>query len=326
MKIETKATMDTREDVLAAMLRIRAFETKLEWLYSKGMLGGTSHLCIGQEASAVGVIHRLKPDDYVVSSHRGHGHMIAKGGDIGRMFGELLGKSNGYCGGKGGSQHLCAKEIGFYGTNGITAGGIPIATGLALAAKLDASPKIGVAFFGDGATAQGTFHESLNIAALWGLPIMYVCENNLYSMSTPLSRTSSVQDLTRKAGAYDIESGSVDGTDVVAVREIARRAVDYVRGKSRPFLLEVKTYRHCGHSKSDPRVYRSKEEEQEWKDRDCIESCKSRLLDDGYSAMALEELQRGIEREVDDALNETLQIENAPLDTALKGVYGDERV
>lgn len=310
-------------DLYRVMQKIRLFERKIDWLFSKGKLGGTSHLCIGQEAVSAGIMANLTINDYVISSHRGHGHLIAKGGDIQKIFSELMGKIDGYCYGKGGTQHLCATEIGFYGTNGITGGGIPIATGIALSIKLRNTQEIVVSFFGDGASNQGTFHESLNMASAWNLPILYVCENNLYGMSTPIKNITNIDDLAQRAGAYNIKSYKIDGMNVMEVLERSKEAVSYVRTAKKPFFIEAKTYRFCGHSKSDPRAYRTKEEEEFWKKKDCIDSLRKLLYSEGCKIDDLKTIDSEIEKEIDNALMNSERSEDTPVKFALEGVYSD---
>lgn len=267
---------------LESMLRIRLFEERLDRLFARGALGGTCHLCIGQEAAAVGVIGQLKAGDKAVSSHRGHGHVIAMGGDLDRLFGELMERDTGYCQGRGGTQHICAADIGFYGTNGITGGGLPVATGLGLAAQRDGLGAVVATFFGDGASNQGTFHESLNMASVWSLPVVYVCENNLYAMSTPITRTTKITDIAVRAAGYGMPGLIADGNDIADVEEKAADAVDHARSGKGPVLLEIKTYRHKGHSKSDRRAYRTREEEEAWLAKDCIARLTAQLTEFGH--------------------------------------------
>lgn len=305
------------------MLKIRLFEEKIDWMFARGLLGGTSHLCIGQEAVAAGVINNLNQDDYVMSSHRGHGHLISKGGDIRKMFAELMGKLDGYCFGRGGTQHLCAKEIGFYGTNGITGGGIPVATGIALSVKLRRTSQVVVSFFGDGATNQGTFHESLNMASVWDLPIIYVCENNHYGMSTPVGHVTNVDHLAQRAHSYNIESATVDGMNIFEVLDRSAEAVNYVRNEKKPYFIEAKTYRHCGHSKSDPCRYRTKEEEKQWKEKDCISFLRKYLADEAVSEDLLRQIEDEVKDEVEHALEAAGKAGDTPEHYALQGVYAD---
>src|SRR6266542_368149 len=237
--------MNQHLDYYRQMLRIRRCEERIGWLFSRNLTMGTAHLSIGQEACAVGALATAEPRDYVVSTHRGHGHLIAKGADPARLLAEICGRVDGFCRGKGGSQHIAVREISFLGTNGITGGGLPVATGAALSAKLRGSGQVVFCFFGDGAANQGTFHESLNLAAVWQLPIVYVCENNGYAMWTPAQYVTSVPDIAVRAAGYGMPGTVVDGMDVLAVRDAAQTAVDRARDGGGPTLLEAKTYRFC---------------------------------------------------------------------------------
>ncbi|MFP4056555.1 MAG: thiamine pyrophosphate-dependent dehydrogenase E1 component subunit alpha [Candidatus Brocadiia bacterium] len=263
------------------MKRIRAFEERVDRLFVEARIHGTTHLCIGQEAIPVGACAALQPADLVSGSHRGHGLAIAKGLRTDRLMAELLGRQNGYCKGRGGTQHVASLEHGFLGTNGITGGGIPIATGAALSARLRATGQVVLSFFGDGATNQGTFHESLNMASAMGLPVVYVCENNLYAMSTCIHDVTAVEHLAVRAIAYNMPGETIDGNDVLAVRDTVAEAVARARRGEGPTLVECKTYRHRGHSKSDRCEYRSAEEEETWRRRDPIRRSEQRLLDGG---------------------------------------------
>jgi len=260
------------------MVTIRRFEETVERAFLDGVISGTCHPCIGQEAVAVGACAGIRPDDYVVSNHRGHGHFIAKGGEPKRIMAEIFGKVDGYGGGRGGSQHMACFEIGFLGCNGITGGGIPIATGAALAVKLQGRKQIVLSFMGDGAANQGAFHEALNMAALWKLPVVYVCENNLYAMSTPFSEAFAIKDIAERAPAYGMPGRIVDGNDVLAVRDAVSEAAERARRGEGPTLLECKTYRFCGHSRGDPREYRSRREEEEWRQRCPIKRLREKLF------------------------------------------------
>ncbi len=267
--------------LLRTMYRIRLFEEKIEFLFKRGLLGGTVHLCIGQEACAAGVCAALTDGDVVSGTHRGHGHAIAKGLSLERMFAELMGKRDGYCKGKGGTQHVAAFAHGFLGTNGITGGGIPIATGAALAIAHRGLPNVAVTFFGDGAVNQGAFHESLNFASIWDLPVLYVCENNLYAMSARTEQFLAAESIAARARAYRIESVQVDGMDVLEVYRAADGAVRRMREQRRPHFIECRTYRFAGHSKSDVRKYRTRDEERAWQQRDPIRLFSERLVRDG---------------------------------------------
>lgn len=309
-------------DAYRKALTIRYFEEKVDWLFGRGMLGGTTHLCIGQEAVAVGISAALEPEDYVVSNHRGHGHLIAKGADLVKMFAELLGKREGYCKGKGGTQHICAKDINFLGTNGITGGGIPIATGAGLSIKLSGEKRVSVCFFGEGASNQGIFHESLNMASVWNLPVVYVCENNLYAMSTRFSRSSRFEDVALRAASFGIPSAIVDGMDAAKVFESAKRVVDRVREGMGPALIEAKTYRFCGHSKSDPRAYRTKEEETLWKRKDPLILIEAMLQDRAKEELA--GIRQAQQELVEQAFLEASTGTDLSAEEALEGVYAEK--
>ncbi len=251
--------------VLHKMHLIRRFEEGAEDAYTRGLIHGTMHLSIGQEASALGICMPLKEDDQITSTHRGHGHCIAKGAEVDRMFAEFFGKTTGYCKGRGGSMHIADVSKGNLGANGIVAGGIPIAVGAALSAKMQKNGKVVICFFGDGANNEGAFHESLNMASIWKLPVVFVCENNGYGMSTSTARSTAVANIAERAAAYAMPGFTVNGNDFSAVAEIATAAIDRARRGEGPTLIETKTYRHRGHSKSDRNRYRTKEEIEEWK-------------------------------------------------------------
>jgi len=293
------------------LLLIREFELSLDRLFAKGVIRGTAHFCVGQEASAVGVAAALRPGDYVISYHRGHGHFLALGGDPRRIMAELYGKATGYSGGRGGSQHVACFEIGFLGSNGITGGGLPVGTGAALALKLQQKDGVVVVFFGDGAANQGSFHESLNLGALWDLPVVYICENNLYSMFTHISESTSVSDIAVRAAGYGMPGVTVDGNDVFEVLEATEQAVARARAGEGPSLIECKTYRQLGHSKSDKREYRTRDEEREWEARDPIQSYRAHLLDNG---LAREDELSAIDEEVAREMEEAIKFaEESPL-------------
>jgi len=304
------------------LLLIRSVEERIEALFAESKISGTCHLCIGQEAVAVGVCNALRPGDQVVSCHRGHGHLLAMGGDPARVLGELMGREIGYCRGRGGSQHMSAPEIGFLGTNGITGGGIPLATGAALSAKMLALDRVVVGFFGDGATSQGTFHESLNIASLWKLPVLYVCENNGYAMSTSVARTVAGGDILKRASAYALRAERVDGMDLDAVETKAAQLLQYVRDGNGPAFLEAVTYRYCGHSKSDRKVYRTREEEAEWRKRDPVRTLRARLEKAGFADRAAA-AEAEVAEIMADAERRCMAAPVADPADALNGVYAD---
>ena len=290
--------------VLRQMHLIRQFEEGAEQAYMRGLVHGTMHLSIGQEASATGVCSVLEPDDVITSTHRGHGHCIAKGADPKLMFAEFFGKDNGYCRGRGGSMHIADVASGNLGANGIVGGGLPIAVGAAQALKQQGKPNVAVCFFGDGANNEGAFHESLNMAAIWKLPVVFVCENNQYGMSTSTERSTAVKRIAQRAQAYDMPGMTVDGNDFASVAEAAHEAVERARRGDGPSLLECLTYRHRGHSKSDRNRYRTKEEIDGWIARDPIGRYEQALLDadlidpteiDAIRTSVAEEIAAGIE-------------------------------
>jgi len=285
------------------MLTIRRFEERCNYLYMQGRIPSTLHLYIGQEAVATGVCAHLSPEDYITSTHRPHGHAIAKGVSPRAIMAELFAKSTGCCQGKGGSMHIGDIRVGMIPAIAIVGAGIPIAAGLALAAKRLGNGKVAVCFFGEGAANQGAFHEGLNMAAIWDLPVVFVCENNLYAASTPFSVAFKIKNVAERAAAYGLPGESVDGNDVLAVYEAAGRAIGRARAGGGPTLLECKTYRLCGHSRSDPRTYRSKEEEEQWARRDPLLRMATRLKEAGLATDAsLAEIEKEVVAVIDDAV------------------------
>lgn len=268
-------------EALATMWRIRLFEEAVEDLYGRGMMHGTMHLSIGMEAVPTGTCLNLEQGDQITSTHRGHGHCIARGADLGRMMAELLAKDNGYCRGRGGSMHIADVATGNLGANGIVAGGVPIAAGAGLTNQLTGNGRVAVCFHGDGAVGEGAWHEALTLASMWDLPVVFVCENNQYGMSMSSKKAFKVEDLAEKAAGYGIPGESVDGNDVHAVAEATRRAIDRARAGEGPSFVEAVTYRWRGHSKSDKNRYRTKEEIAEWKEKDPIAAFAHRLLEAG---------------------------------------------
>ena len=263
-------TPERQRDLLRQMWLIRAFEEKAEDLYAQGKIHGTMHLSIGMEASAVGAVAALQPDDYILSTHRGHGHCIAKGADLDRMMAEFMGKETGYCRGRGGSMHIADVAGGNLGANGVVAGGIPIAVGVGLSQKMQGTGRVCLCFFGDGAANSGPFHEALNMAAIWTLPVVFVCENNQYAMSYPASKAFAIPRISDRAAGYGMPGETVDGNDLNAVYAAVSRAVERARAGEGPSLVENVTYRWRGHSKSDANRYRSREEIEAWKEKDPI--------------------------------------------------------
>ena len=297
-------TKPTPERLYRQMLRIRRFEEKVHELYlNKRLWGMSPHLSIGQEAAAVGVCENLTSSDYIITSHRGHGHTLAKGAEMGPMLAELCGKATGYCKGIGGSMHIADTSTGNLGANGIVGAGLPIAIGVGISIKYRKTDQVIACFFGDGASNQGTFHESLNFAAVKKLPILFVCENNLYALSTPITRTCSIDNIADRAKAYNIPGIIADGMDVIAVYKTVRSIIDNVRKGEGPVLLEFKTYRFFGHGASDHRPYRTRDEENEWKNRCPVCVFKAGLLSENPD---IGNTLKKIEEEVEEELNQAV--------------------
>ena len=297
---------------LRQMHLIRQFEEGAEQAYMRGLVHGTMHLSIGQEASAVGVGIMLEPGDYITSTHRGHGHCIAKGADPKFMFAEFFGKDNGYCRGRGGSMHIADVASGNLGANGIVGGGLPIAVGAALALKQTKKPNVVICFFGDGANNEGAFHESLNMAAIWKLPVVFVCENNKYGMSNSTEKAFALENLADRGLGYGIPGVTVDGNDVVAVYEAAERAVESARNGGGPTLLECVTYRWKGHSRSDKNLYRTKEEIEEWKSKEPIAKFMSLLHEKNLLTQEeMDAVQQQATDEIIAAVNESVKAKAA---------------
>ena len=301
-------TKELAVKLLKQMIQIRQFEDKIMELLAKNIAEGGSHLYAGMEAVAVGAISVINPDDYITSTHRGHGHAIAKDGDLNALMAEILGKKTGVCKGKGGSLHLADLSKGNLGANGIVGGGLGIATGAGLSIKLQKQKKVVLCFFGDGATNNGIFFECLNMASLWKLPVVYICENNKYAMSVSVERSHAVKDIAKKALAFDMPAENVDGQDVLAVREVVGKWVNYAREGNGPSFIVANTYRYYGHSRSDPRVYRTREEEKFWKERDPIIIFSNKmkeqniLTEEEINAIE-EEVRKEIEEAVEFAIN-----------------------
>jgi len=272
---------ETKLDLLRDMVRIRRLEERAGELYGESRIRGFLHLYIGEEAVAVGVLHALAVDDAVVATYREHGHALIKGVSMKAIMAEMFGRQQGCSRGRGGSMHLFDARTRFFGGNAIVAGGLPLTVGLALAEHMQGGTRLCVCFFGEGAMAEGAFHESINLAALWRLPVLFCCENNLYAMGTALERSQSQTDLCAKASAYKVQARTVDGMDVIAVHEAARDAVEHIRAGQGPFFLEFRTYRFRAHSMFDPQLYRSREEIEQWKTRGPIHTYSTRLKAEG---------------------------------------------
>lgn len=287
------------------MYTIRRFEENVNNLFLAGEIPGFVHLYIGEEAIATGMMANLSPKDYITSTHRGHGHTIAKGADLNRMMAEIFGKSTGYCKGKGGSMHIADFSIGMLGANGVVGGGYNLAVGAGLAAKLSGTDQVSVCFFGDGASNRGTFHEGMNMAAAWKLPVVFVCENNQWASTTPYRTTTSVENISDRAIGYGIPGVVVDGNDVFAVYEAAQAAVERARDGGGPTLLEAKTYRIKGHFVGDPEMYRTKEEVQEQFDsNDPLKNFKQAVLTtSSLTEKDLEEIEAKVEAAIEAAID-----------------------
>jgi pyruvate dehydrogenase E1 component alpha subunit len=296
-------TREQGHHLLKEMLRIRRLEEKCVELYSSMKIRGFLHLYIGEEGVAVGVMQSLRKDDAIVGTYREHGHALARGVSARRIMAEMFGKMEGCSRGRGGSMHLFDAATNFYGGNAIVAGGLPLAVGLALAARMQQQDRIVCCFFGEGAVAEGAFHESMNLAALWRLPVLFVCENNLYAMGTALARSESMTDIAAKAAAYGIPSEPVDGMDVMAVADAAARASASIRNEPAPFLLECRTYRFRAHSMFDPELYRPKTEIEEWKKRDPINLLVTRMREvELITDDELQQIEKAVTEEIDDAV------------------------
>ncbi len=292
-------TNDQLIQMYTTMVKIRTFENRVAEIFADGKIPGFVHLYVGEEAVATGVCQTLTDRDYITSTHRGHGHMIAKGADIKRMMAELFGKKTGYCKGKGGSMHIADLDLGILGANGIVGGGPPLASGAALACQYLGNGGVAVCFFGDGASNQGTTHEAMNLAACWKLPVVFVNENNMYGISSCTLNSMCVPNVADRAAGYDIPGVVVDGNDVVAVCEAAAEAINYAREGKGPSLIECKTYRHRGHFEGDPCAYRDDAELQEWKEKDPIPRLEQKLLEMGILTQGkLAEIKEAVRKDL----------------------------
>jgi len=304
------------------MLTIRRFEEKVAEFLSQGMIHGTGHLYIGEEAIAVGACRAIKGEDYITSTHRGHGHCIAKGADLNKMMAELLGKETGYCRGKGGSMHIADVAGGNLGANGVVGGGIPIACGAGITIKMKGLKRVVLCFFGDGAVNQGVFHESLNLASVWDLPVIFICENNLYAMSTATGVAFKIKDLSLRAASYGMPGVKVDGNDVLRVYEEISKAVSRARKGRGPSFVVCETYRWKGHSRSDAERYRTREEVREWKKRCPIERFAKYLLDEGIlTRKKIEQINREVNLSIEQAVEFAQNSPFPSLETLEQDVY-----
>ena len=314
---------DTLLMMYHTMVRIRLFEQRIMELFQQGRLPGFLHVSIGQEAVPTGVCAHLRTTDYISSTHRGHGDVIAKGARLDRMMAELYGKTTGYCKGKGGSMHIADLELGILGANGIVGAGIPIATGTALAFKMRRTDQVAVCFFGDGGTNTGAFHEGLNLASVWNLPVVFVCENNQFAESTPQRVHQKIKDVAVRAVAYDIPGEIVDGMDVLEVYRVAGEAIARARAGGGPTLVECKTYRFHGHYVGDPgTAYRQPEEVEEWRQRDPIPAFARRLVAEGQVTEAeITALDDAVQQEIEEAIRFAEASPEPDLEDALQDIY-----
>lgn len=315
-------TDDKLLQMYQTMIRIREFETKVQEFFAAGKIPGFVHLYIGEEAVATGTCAVLQPKDYITSTHRGHGHLIAKGGDLKRMMAELFGKRTGYCKGKGGSMHIADVELGILGANGIVGGGGPIANGAALAAQYRGTDQVAVCFFGDGAANQGTTQEAMNLASAWKLPVIFVNENNGYGISCPTCKSMAVADIADRAAAYDMPGVVVDGNDVLAVYEAVGEAAARARRGDGPSLIECKTYRWRGHFEGDVCTYRDEAELQTWMEKDPIKRLGEKLRDQGILTDDREQsLRDAVAKELEEAVSFAEQSPLPAPEEVLEDVY-----
>lgn len=308
--------------IYETMNRIRKFEEKALFLFESNKLRGSVHLYIGQEAIASTVCSLLRDEDYITSTHRGHGHCIAKGAELGRAMAELMGKATGYCKGRGGSMHIADLEKGNMGANAIVGGGIPIAVGGALAAHMKGTGQVAVAFFGDGASNQGTFHEGINLASVWKLPVIFICENNGFGISVPVRESTSVKDIGVRGVAYNIPGCTIDGNDVFAIDEAVKKAIQRAKDGEGPTLIECKTYRWMGHWTGDPQVYRTRDEVDEWKKKCPIKRLREYMLENKLlTEKEALEIENGIQKEVDTATTFALESPEPDPASVLEDVF-----
>lgn len=318
-------TVPPKETLLAmyrTMLTIRMFEESISEAFARGLIPGFIHLCIGQEATAAGTGANLRADDYIISTHRGHGHCIAKGADVRLMAAEIFGRATGYCKGRGGSMHVAAPALGILGANGIVGGGLPIINGAALSAQMRGTDQVAVCFFGEGASNEGTFHEAVNLAAVWKLPVVFLCETNGYAEFTPMSTHMAVKSVAVRAAAYGIEGLTVDGNDVLQVYEGVRCAVERARRGEGPSIVEGLTHRWHGHYEGDPQKYRRPEELEKCKGRDPIVGFAEWLAGQGIlDAASQKQVRMDVKKEIDAALQYAQDSPPPSPEEALQEVY-----
>jgi TPP-dependent pyruvate/acetoin dehydrogenase alpha subunit len=308
-------------ELLRQMIEIRLFEEAIQRMFTQNLVRGSTHLCSGQEATEVGACAALRESDAMLCTYRGHGAVLAKGAPLDRTFAEILGKAEGLCGGKGGSMHLTDVGVGAYGSFAIVGAHLPIATGFGFAAQYAGTDEVCVCFFGDGSTNIGAFHEALNLAGIWKLPVIFVCENNVYGEYSHWSRTTPIERLAERAHGYGMPGVAVDGNDVAAVHDVVATAVARARAGEGPTLVEALTYRHKGHSRTDPGAYRPKEEVEAWLARDPIALLESSLREQGVEQAELDELRRGAEERVDAAAQRAVDWPEPQLESRLEHVW-----
>ena len=306
------------EDLLYKMVLTRTFEENAEEMFALGKVHGTGHLSVGQEAIAAGAGPALNRDDYLLNTHRGHGHFIVWGGDLNRMMAEFLGKETGYCRGRGGSMHIADVESNNLGAQGIVAGNLPISVGVGLSIKLRKTDQVLLALFGDGAANEGAFHESLNMAGIWNLPVIYLCENNQYAMSLAFSREFRIEQISDRARAYGIKGLTIDGMDVIAVHKAVREAAERARKGNGPTLIEAITYRYKGHSKSDRQLYRTREEVKQWMKKDPIKRF-AKLLD--VDDKTMKEMEKKAKEKIQEAVAFAEESPEPEISSIMEGIY-----
>ena len=305
-------------DMLYKMVLTRAFEENAEEMFALGKVHGTMHLSIGQEAIAAGASPALRKDDYLLNTHRGHGHFLMWGGDLNRMMAEFLGKETGYCRGRGGSMHIADVESNNLGAQGIVAGNLPISVGVGLSIKQRKTDQVVLTLFGDGSTNEGAFHESLNMASIWNLPVIYLCENNQYAMSMAFEKAFKVEQISERAAAYGMPGETIDGNDVIAVYQAVQKAAKRARQGHGPTLIEAVTYRYRGHSKSDRQLYRTREEVKEWMQKDPIQRFRQLM---GISEQKFAEVEKQAKEEIRKAVEFAENSPEPDVATILEGIY-----
>lgn len=326
-KKSVKANQVDNIHLLTQMIRIRQMEDKTYEMYTKQKIRGFLHLYDGEEAVAVGVIENLDKDDGIISNYREHGHALIAGVSMNSIMAEMYGKVEGCSGGRGGSMHLYDKEHNFFGGSAIVANGLPMAVGLAMAYKRLGNNRIACCIFGDGAVDEGEFHESMNLASLWELPVLFLCENNFYSMGMPFKYAEAETDLVKKADSYRVKGSRVDGMDIMAVLSESEKAINYVRKEKKPYFLECQTYRFRAHSMFDPERYRPKEEVKEWKQKDPIKTFTDRLNKDGeLTDSRLKEIYKQVNEEVEASVKFAEEGTDEPLETLTRFLYSDDSI